>query len=277
MGTTKVSSGNKPLLSKRKAVRNLKELASSSTGSVNLEASTSAFFPKEQTPHQDPFLYENLQDNIGKKIDNYFLYSLESYIYFKCSPDCNNEKNKLAVAAKRSIFAGQRVETGWKLHISVDPGQISAAWAIIYPILMENKMSAKILAPDVLKSKPIEKVSGKQFTIYQFQHKHINTDAWIDIMQRIENELREHGIAKGVTPTANKQIPNSEYFSYRNDAGPGGRYISDTKAQQFVELHQHEDPPLLAYNLANTNDPFTEVVLQSPLDHNQIDNELKPT
>ena len=75
MGTTKVSSGNKPLLSKRKAVRNLKELASSSTGSVNLEASTStpAFFYKEQTPHQDPFLYENLPDNIGKKIDNYFL------------------------------------------------------------------------------------------------------------------------------------------------------------------------------------------------------------
>lgn len=279
MGTTKVISGNKPLLSKTKAVKNLKELASSSTGSVKVEASTStpAFFPEEQTTHQDPFLYENLKDNIGKKIDNYLFYSLESYIYFKCSPDHNSGNNRLAIAARRSIFAGQKLETGWKLHISVDPGQISAAWAIIYPILMENKISAKILAPNVLKSKPIEKVSGKQFTIYQFQHKHITTDEWIDIMQRIENELREHGIAKAVTPTANKQIPNSEYFSYRNDADLSGRYISDTKAQGYVELYKHKDPQLRAYNLANAKDPFTEVVLQSHLDQNQIENELKPT
>lgn len=276
---TKGSTAAKPLLSKRKAVKNLKELASSSTGSVKREASTStpAFFLEEQTLHQDPFLYENLKDNIGKKIDNYFFYSLESYIYFKYSPGSNNRNDRPAVAAKRSIFAGQKVETGWKLHISVDPGQISAAWAIIYPILMENEISAKILDPDVLKRKPIEKVSGKQFTIYQFQHKHINTDAWIDIMQRIENELREHGIAKGVTPTANKQIPNSEYFSYRNDADPSGRYISDTKAQRFVELHKHEAPQLFAYNLTNEKDPFAEVALQSHLDQNQIESELKPT
>ncbi|WP_019216664.1 hypothetical protein [Legionella tunisiensis] len=206
-------------------------------------------------------------------------YSLESYIYFRCSNSRSTYSgdDKPATANKRSIFAGQKAATGWKLHISVDPGQISAAWAIIYPILMENEISAKILAPDVLKRKPIEKVSGKQFTIYQFQHRHIDTDAWINIMQRIENELRQHGIAKGIIPTANKQIPNSNYFSYRNDTDRSGRYISDATAQKYVELHMHEEPHLLPYNLTQADDPFTKVALQPHLDQNKIESELKPS
>lgn len=274
MGTTNPAT-DKPVLHKRKAVRNLKDLARSSANPAEPEPSALLFSPGEQIPPKDPFRYENLKDNIGKRVGNYLFYSLEAYIYFSCSSN-KEEKDKPAKIDKRSIFAAQKAEAGWKLHISVDPSQISAAWAIIYPILMENEISAKILAPDVLKRKPIEEVSGKQFTIYQFRHKHIDAGTWIKIMQRIENEFRQHGIGSGVIPPANKQIPNSEYFSYRNDTDLSGKYVSDATAQRYVDMHIHEDPQLLPYNLPKDNDPFEEVTLQINLDQNQIGSELTP-
>ncbi|WP_156812464.1 hypothetical protein [Legionella tunisiensis] len=84
MGTTEgASTGTgKPLLSKRKAVRNLKELANSSIASVKSEPSTStpAFFSEEKIPYKDPLMYENLKDNIGKKLSNYFLLTGELYL-----------------------------------------------------------------------------------------------------------------------------------------------------------------------------------------------------
>ena len=164
---------------------------------------------------------------------------------------------------KRALFATQKPELGWKLHISVAPDQVANAWEFIYPILMENKISIKILDPDVLKKKPVEEISSKQFTIYQFKNKHIAPTEWLDIVQQIENELQHHGINKGIIPVANKQMTNSEYFSYRNDTDPSGRYISDVTAVKYVELHIHENSQLVPYNLTKDLDPFKEISLQA--------------
>ncbi len=135
--------------------------------------------------------------------------------------------------------------------------------------MMEHEISAKILDPDVLMRKSIEEVSSKQFTIYQFKNKHLDSAKWLHIVQRIELELQLHGIGKGIIPVANKQIPNSEYISYRNDSDMRGRYISDVVAARYVELHIHEDSQLVPYNLIKDIDPFEEISLHANLDHNQ--------
>lgn len=276
MGAGEESTTDKPLLRKRKAVRNLKDTAAFEATQVKSKArkiATPSFFSAE---HQSAsFLYENLKANIGKMINNYFFYSLGAYIYFDCKS--NKENDKPSDMDKRSIFAAKKQETGWKLHISVEPGQISSAWAIIYPILMEYEISAKIVEHDVFKRKPIEDVSGKQFTIYEFKNRHIDSSSWSNIIQKIENELRQHGVSSGIIPTSNKQIPNSEYFSYRNDTDPRGKYISDVAAQKYAELHVQEDPQLLSYNLTKDKDPFEHVSLQIDLDLTQIGSELNPS
>ena len=275
MGVGEEPTADKPLLRKRKAVSNLKDTAAFEAAQVKSKAkkiATPSFFSAEQ---KDPLLYENLKANIGKTINNYFFYSLGAYIYFDCKS--NKENDKPADMDKRSIFAAKKQETGWKLHISVDPGKVSSAWAIIYPILMEYEISAKIVEHDVLKRKSTEDVSGKQLTIYEFKNTHIDSLLWINIIQKIENELRQHGIGSGTIPPSNKQIPNSEYFSYRNDTDPRGKYISDVAAQKYVELHAQEDPKLLPYNLKKDKDPFEHVSLQIDLDPTQIGSELNPS
>lgn len=281
MGTTPPTT-EKPLLSRRKAVRNLKDLAPSSATQIKSEPenkTTQSFSPAEQIIDEDSFPYENLKDNIGKKINNYFFSSLGAYIYFACVSNKENDTSETEkpVKVKRSIFAAKKQETGWKLHISVDSSQISLAWAIIYPILMENEISAKILEHDVLKRKAIEEISSKQLTIYEFKNRHIDSSAWNNVIQKIENELRQHGIRKGIEPKSNKQIPNSEYFSYRNDTDPTGKYISDGAAQRYVAMHLHEDPQLRSYNLTKDKDPFEEVMLQIDLNQDHIERKLNPS
>lgn len=268
----------KPPLQKRKAERDLKKIAgsfiaSSSTTTSSPKAHSSLFSPPKEVDssgrHEEPtstkahLEYQHLTNNIGKTIDNYFTYSLGAYLFLQHGKDAPGQSKPTQVN-KRSLFANKKQEeTGWKLHISVDPGQISAAWSVIYPILMEHKISLKIIDPEVVKRKSSEEIASKQFTIYQFKNKHIDSSAWLNIMQHIENALRIQGINKGSISPANKEIPHSDYFSYRNDTGPNGKYISDKAAEQYVTMHA---PQLPAYNLSNAADPFATLSLQPSLE-----------
>ena len=258
-----------PLVKRKKKVINLKTLIASSSEQIDGVPNTivsHSFFSEVQVD-KNPLLYENLRDNLGKWVQNYFIYLLDGYIYFKCNIDLESQPSGLG---KRSLFAAQKPETGWKFHISVAPHQIANAWAIIYPIFMENNISVKILDPEILKRKSVEEVSSKQFTIYQFKNNHIAPAVWLDIMQRIEGELEQHGIGKGIIPISNKQITNSEYFSYRNDSDLRGRYISDVAASKYVDLHINEDAQLVPYNLTKAIDPFEEISLHTKSKQNQI-------
>ena len=71
-----------PLVKRKKAVRNLKKLMNSSSENPKAEPSSvsvHSFFSEEQVV-KNPFLYENLRENIGKRVNQYFLYFLEGYI-----------------------------------------------------------------------------------------------------------------------------------------------------------------------------------------------------
>ena len=124
-----VSTSKIPLLKRKKAVNNLKALMNSSSEQVNTESNKGAFhsFFSEELVAKNPFLYENLRDNIGKWIQNYFFYVIEGYIYFKCN---HAQESKPISIDKRSLFAAKKPDIGWKLHISVAPDQIAKAWTI---------------------------------------------------------------------------------------------------------------------------------------------------
>lgn len=140
---------------------------------------------------------------------------------------------------------------------------------------MENDVSAKILSHESLMKKSMEKVSNKQITLYEFKNKHINSEEWSSMLQQIEDKLRQHGIGPSNLPPADKQIPNSVYFSYRNDTDHTGKYISGSGAKNYVSLHGSKDPQLVPYNLIKAQDPFEEVSLKPYLD-NQMDSALHP-
>ncbi|KTD07695.1 hypothetical protein [Legionella jamestowniensis] len=275
MPNPKPPHSTKPSLQKRKAVRNLKEIATSSTNQFFQPNNTSPpGFSESMESSKEKLQYESLKSNLGKTINNYFLYAIGAYIYFN-SRNRNKENEGASKFDKRSLFAQKKQETGWKLHLSVDPTQVSLAWTLIYPILMENDVSAKILSHESLMKKSMEKVSNKQITLYEFKNKHINSEEWSSMLQQIEDKLRQHGIGPSNLPPADKQIPNSVYFSYRNDTDHTGKYISGSGAKNYVSLHGSKDPQLVPYNLIKAQDPFEEVSLKPYLD-NQMDSALHP-
>lgn len=271
MTSPKPPHSTKPLLQKRKAVRNLKEIATPSTKQFFQPDKTS---PRGIEPSKEKLQYEDLKSNIGKTVNNYFFYVIGAYIYFS-SKNRNKENEGASKFDKRSLFAHKKQETGWKLHLSVDPTQVSLAWTLIYPILMENEVSAKILSHEILMKKSTEEVSNKQITFYEFKNKHLNSGEWSSMLQQIEDKLRQHGIGPSSLPSADKQIPNSVYFSYRNDTDPTGKYISGSGANNYVFLHGSKDPQLVPYNLIKAQDPFKEVSLKPYLE-DQMDSVLQP-
>lgn len=248
-----------PKLIKRKAVQNLKKIASSSTARSSETTKKPSFF-KQVSKSENPLQYERLKEQLFVKGDNYLITALSGYIYLNCTKQATVT---LSEKDRRALYATKHQETGWKLHINIEPTQISAAWSIIYPILLTHNISAKIIAPDKFKQFSIDKVSSKQVTIYQGKNQSIDKTTWGSIMQQIEDELQYHQIERGILPPANKEVANSAYFSYRNDADANGNYISDLAAQGYVEQHHHEDPTLVAYNLSQATDPFDGIELHA--------------
>ncbi|ASQ44598.1 hypothetical protein [Legionella clemsonensis] len=268
MTSPKPPRSTKPVLQKRKAIRNLKEIAVTTSKTNQLFRPNQTSHPgssKGMAPPKGEFQYENLKSNIGKTVNNYFFYAMGAYIYFTSKPR-NKENQGASKVEKRSLFTQKKQETGWKLHLSVDPTQISLAWTLIYPILMEKAISAKILRHEILMKKSTEEVSNKQITVYEFKNKHINSEEWSSILQQIEDKLRQHGISPSNLPPADKQIPNSAYFSYRNDTDHTGKYISGSGAKNYVSLYSREDPQLVPYNLIKAQDPFEKVSLKPYLE-----------
>lgn len=105
MPNPKPPHSTKPSLQKRKAVRNLKEIATSSTNQFFQPNNTSPpGFSESMESSKEKLQYESLKSNLGKTINNYFLYAIGAYIYFN-SRNRNKENEGASKFDKRSLFA----------------------------------------------------------------------------------------------------------------------------------------------------------------------------
>ncbi|WP_133128031.1 hypothetical protein [Legionella nagasakiensis] len=224
---------------------------------------------QEEVVVKEIYRYDNLPHILGKETGCYKAYALGSYIHINFLEKKAPRERTAPLDRRAALLAMHAQPTGWKLHISIEPTQISEAWALIYPILMAHRVTGiKVLSPDVLARKMADSEEGraevacKQITIYQFQNKAVDAASWLNIMQEIEGALQSHAIGHGSRPLANHSIAGSQYFSYRNDSHPVRKgYISDKAAECYIAEHEHEAADLQAYNLINAPDPFEEINL----------------
>lgn len=141
-------------------------------------------------------------------------------------------------------------EVGWKVHISIndsDKKNLAKAWDVVEEILIEEKLQAKIVMPDADFYKDSQQC-GKQITIYC--HMTFNRN-WESIFNRIEDSLYKAEIQSGEFSPGDRQIPESNYLSYRNDDNGHGKYISSNSD----------------YNPSRQSDPFINFSLEPKNQH----------
>jgi hypothetical protein len=143
-------------------------------------------------------------------------------------------------------------DCGWKVHISLQQTEsnIENAWNVIIDLLIEAEISqAKVLHSDAIRLGANQ--VGKQITIYLD-----DTHDWSHILHSIEDRLESANVQPGPNGKAegDKEVAGSQYFSYRNDKGIDGHYITATEAIREA-LSGNGD----AYNIANEPDLLEDV------------------
>lgn len=190
-------------------------------------------------------IYSDLRTKLNQQISGYSITDWGAYLTFE------SESNTARPPSPSRLF--HSAQLGWKLHISVDQTQIDEAWAIIFPLLQAHEIiHFKLLCPADLNKILPDKIS-KQITIYQFKHTTFHSIQWQMLLQDIESALRKSGILSVVDICADRKIPHSRYFSYRNDRSPQGKYIADTFAENTYGVN--------AYNPCVEQDPFVTLCL----------------
>ena len=150
-------------------------------------------------------------------------------------------------------FRNIHLETGWKFHISLDQDQehnganLAAGWDIVNKVLREHH------CPEwkIIMQAEANVGVGKQITIFAYKDDKTASD-WQSILQEIENGLINANInpdRAGFTEK-DKNIPGSQYISYRNDSDPRGQYLPEKRA--------------ISYNDSGQTDPYTTLSFTPP-------------
>ncbi len=219
----------------------------------------------------NPYDYANIQAHVRSRADrNYMIVRMGDHLQFHKrdeNPVITTKVTSPRIRDRMKVFQTGQIladSIGWKLHISVHPLDIEAAWPIIRSILLTHNLSGfKIIHPDILKKALITgnttKIDNKQFTIYQFRNADTKPEQWENIIKEIEVALQHAQIRSANTiPKANKEIEGSRYFTYRNDSDPKqSSYISDQDAETYVQ--RSSDKTLSAHNLTKADDPYKDV------------------
>ena len=103
---------------------------------------------------------------------------------------------------------------GWKMHISVDAGQVHKASALVVPIAVAHEVEEfKIVDTQ----EHVRESGGKIITIYFYNEEKdiINHRGIEKLVQNIEEILIRNHIPTGLHVIGDRQLTNSQYISYR--------------------------------------------------------------
>ncbi|WP_238231100.1 5'-3' exonuclease [Methylobacterium hispanicum] len=119
---------------------------------------------------------------------------------------------------------------GWKIHVSVDPGQVAEAWDALLPIAAEARLQAKVAGPSLLArlGDPANRQAGKTLVLYAETAPDVGR--WRAILARVEEALDKAGVAPGPRVAGDRPISGSSYLQRRADRGRDGRYASGPAA-----------------------------------------------
>ena len=132
---------------------------------------------------------------------------------------------------------------GWKIHVSVDPGQVAQAWDAILPVAAEARLQAKVAGPSLLArlGDPANRQAGKMVVLYAETAPDVGR--WRAILAQVEDALQKAGVVPGPRVAGDRPVSGSTYLQRRADRGRDGRYASGPAA----------------YNPFGWPDPFEDV------------------
>lgn len=135
---------------------------------------------------------------------------------------------------------------GWKIHVSVDPGRVAAAWDAILPIVAEARLQAKVAGPALVGrlGDSSHRQAGKMLVLYAETAPDVGR--WRAVLTRVEEALDKAGVTPGPRVAGDRPVRGSAYLQRRADRGRDGRYVTGPAA----------------YNPFGWADPFEEIAVE---------------
>jgi hypothetical protein len=150
--------------------------------------------------------------------------------------------------------------TGWKIHLSVDPRDVTRATEIIADIYRSHHAKIfKVTNPKntIGFANPADSQAGKMFTLYDTGEKN-----WPEIMREIEARFKAQGIKPSHPVGEDVHVKGSQYAYRRNDLNPhapAGSEESYVPASEARKINPHQP-----HNPYNIHDPLEHVDLSQP-------------
>lgn len=164
-----------------------------------------------------------------------------------------------SIRADQPSYTNEDKSLGWKLHVSVDPEKLTQAFNLLFPKLMRQFRSFKIINPDILKDKS---VSGRlrtyaQITIYLYDHPSHQPILPVEALKKAILDMIETLRAANIQPgcltesDARLQIDGAllDYVTLRND-----RLLNSTHTYISAKTVGR------SYNPANHHNPYREMI-----------------
>lgn len=147
---------------------------------------------------------------------------------------------------------------GWKVHIDLFPERdnLANAWDSVVPVLKRCHINDFKMMTLISATAPVTEVTqGRHMSLY-VKREALSREQWRNLLREINDILIKKGVIPGVKSSVCRSLAGSEYFSYRNDRGHNGNYISVEKASELGT----ED---LQFNPCSAEDPFQGIILDN--------------
>lgn len=183
-----------------------------------------------------PFTYAYMQARF-RLTRNY--YGEEDDLYCQLA---SSEQNDLYLhLSKKGQNRGDviGVSTGWKVHVSVAYKDIGKAWDITLKKIIEYGVcNAKVITTGSVYLEHVAKMQkGKEIVIYAFDYFSEDSTRWSNILNELEQALREGKVAKGehpivrvgntITGYLEPKISESLYFYCEDDSRDIAKFLSN--------------------------------------------------
>ncbi|MBV6322471.1 hypothetical protein [Duganella violaceipulchra] len=203
---------------------------------------------------------------------------LAGFIQEKCGHRLSNPGADAFIHVRRTGGGQPDQYAGDKIHISVRPEQLPAAFSAVAPLLfsMDSPIDSWKVTDMERCSRQSRLYRGAQFTLYikpqgaECRYEAEGLKKLQDFVQNLETALLESGVPAGRRPDSDVSAPGWQYASYRNE------YSSDREGGEAQQRRQREEPFFkLISNSAGPSHPLLERYAQEftlPFNHKTYEN-----
>ncbi len=143
-------------------------------------------------------------------------------------------RGTMPASARRAMEQAPPVpDAGWKIHLSIDPDQVAAAWDAMLPEISKEPILVKVMTPPLHDqiADPDDRQAGKGIVVYAAGCPYGTSAAfWSRLLTSVEGVLRTAGVPPGWAVMGDRPIRGSNYAFARADKDPMGRYASEIEA-----------------------------------------------